>query len=315
MNFRRAIIPLVALVTVLALLAGCTAFQGEVAAVVNGENIYAKDVDEQFAQMQGQQRSAFEGAQGKQMEKQFKQRILDKLISDMLIKQEAEKSGAAPSDKEVQQRYDQLKKQFASEAQFNDALQKAKLTPDKLKESIAQQLIVQKLMNKLVKNQKVTDKQISDYFKKNKAQFLQPEKFHVVQVLVKANDKALAQKIYSQLKGGATFAAMAKKYSIDPQSKTRGGDIGFVAVGEVVPEFGAAMSRLKIGELSQPVKSQFGWHILKVTEKRKPGQRTLKEVKEQIRQTILQTRQRDVFNKWLADARKKADVQDKGLYK
>ncbi|RJQ52985.1 MAG: hypothetical protein C4521_08745 [Actinobacteria bacterium] len=315
MTFRRALIgALAATLAVVIFITGCSVVQGEVAAVVNGENIYAKEVDEQFTQMQGQH-DTFEGKQGKQMEKQFKQRILDKLISDKLVEQEAEKLGVSPDQKEVDQRFEQLKKQFSSEAQFNDALQKAKLTPDKLKESIAQQLIVQKLMTKLVKNQKVTDKEIADYYKKNKAQFLQPEKYRVSHVLVKPTDKKVADKVYSQLSGGASFATVAKKYSIDPQSKTKGGDIGFVSVGEVVPEFGSAMSKLKIGQLSKPVKSQFGWHVLKVTAKRKAGQRTLAEVKDQISQTIVQTRQRDVFNKWLADAKKKAKIEDKKLYK
>lgn len=312
MTVRRVSVALV-LAMALATLSttGCSVLGvgGTVDATVNGEKIYAKQVDEQFAQMQGQ-RTSFEGTQGAAMEKQFKQRILDKLISDALIMQEATKLGIKPTDAEIQQRYDQLKKQFASEAQFNDALQKAKLTPDKLKESIAQQLVIQKLMQRLVKNQAVTPKEIADFYKTNKAQFVEPEKFHVQQILFKPTDKALAEKVYKQVVGGGiTIAAAAKKYSIDPQSRSRGGDIGFVSAAELVPEFGAAMTKLKIGQVSKPVKSQFGWHIIKVLGKKKAGQRTLSEVKEQIRLTIVQTRQRDAFNTWLADVKKKADIK------
>lgn len=315
MTLRKAcaVLALLAFLPVLGT-TGCSLFGGEVAAEVNGEKIYVKQVDEQFSQMQGQQ-NTFEGKQGKAMEKQFKQRILDKLVSDTLMMQEAEKLGVKPSEKEIDDRYKQVKKQFSSEAQFNDALQKAKLTPDRLRESIEQQLVQQQLMARVAKAKKITDKQIAEFYNKNKAQFTQPKKYHVVQILVAAKDKALAEKLYTQLRGGGDFAALAKKHSTDPQSKNRGGDIGFVSVGEVVPEFGTTMEKLKTGEISKPVKSTFGWHIMKVVGTQKAGQRSLTQVKDQIRMTIEQMDQRDAYNKWLEAARKKADIVDKGLYK
>lgn len=305
MRLRRgsAALMLVAAVTALAVV-GCA----KVAGSVNGEKIYMSKVDEQLAQMQGQQ-SAFQGKEGKKLEKQFKERILDKLIDDALVMQEADKMGVKPTDKEINERYEQLKKQFPSEAQFNDALQKAKLTPDKLKESIAQQLVMQKLTTKVSKTKTVSDKEIAAYYKSNKAQFADPEKYSVVQILVKTKDKALAEKLYKQLKGGANFAALAKKYSTDPGSKNKGGDLGYMSPGEVVPEFGAAMSKAKMNELVKPFKSTYGWHIIKVTGKRPPRTKPLSEVKEQIRQMILQTSQRDAFNKWLANVKKKADIK------
>jgi foldase protein PrsA len=290
---------------------GCSLFGGEVAATVNGEKIYASQVDEQYTQMQGQ----LQGKQDAKMEKQFKQRILDKLISDALMMQGADELGIKPTDKEIEDRYAQLKKQFATEAQFNDALQKAKLTPDRLKESIKQQIVQQKVMAKISKNEKISDKKIADFYKQNKAQFVQPEKYHVLQVLVAKKDKKLADKVYTELKGGATFAAMAKKYSIDPQSKQNGGDIGFVSANEVVPEFGTVVQKLKPNEISKPFQSTFGWHIIEVVGKRKAGQQKLSTVKEQIRMTIEQMNQRDAFQKWLDGLRKKAKIEDNGLYK
>lgn len=312
MTLRRVIVALVIVaMTATMLTTGCSYFGGKVAATVNGEKIYASQVDEQYAQMQGQ----LQGKQGAAMEKQFKQRILEKLISDTLMMQGAEELGIKPSDKEIEDRYAQLKKQFATEAQFNDALQKAKLTPDRLKESIKQQIVQQKVMAKVSKSTKVTDKKIAEFYKQNKAQFVQPEKYHVVQILVAKKDKALAQKIYKQLQGGADFAKLAKKYSIDPQSKQNGGDIGYVAANEVVPEFGAAVQKLKMGELSKPVQSTFGWHIIKLIGTRKAGQQKLSSVKDQIRMTIEQMGQRDSFQKWLDGLRKKAEIVDNKLYK
>jgi len=292
---------------------GCSLFGGKVAAEVNGEKIYASQVDEKFNQMQFQHES-FKGKEGQKQEKMLKQRILDQLIQTTLMLQGAKELGIEPTDKEVNDRFAQLKKQFKNEAQFNEALQKAKLTPDRLKESITETIVQQKVMAKVAKSQKITDKQIADFYKQNKAQFVQPEKFHVLQILVAAKDKTLATKISKDLKAGANFSELAKKSSIDPQSKQSGGDIGFVSANEVVPEFGTAIQKLKIGQISDPVKSTFGYHIIKVVGTKKAGQQKLADVKEQIRTTIEQTRQRDAFQKWLDNLRKSAKITDNGLY-
>jgi parvulin-like peptidyl-prolyl isomerase len=124
-------------------------------------------------------------------------------------------------------------------------------------------------------------------------------------ILVK--QKARAEALYRQLRGGASFASLAKKFSQDPASKDQGGK--FTAQkGATVAPFDKTAFALDTGELSRPVKTQFGWHVIEAVSDVKPKTaKPLTEVEPQIRQQLLQQQQNDAMNKWVAQLKERLD--------
>lgn len=158
------------------------------------------------------------------------------------------------TDKEVTKELDTLKEQYGDS--FKDALTQSGLTEEALKKNIKFQL----LQEKATKDVKVSDKEIEDYYA------MASKELKARHVLVE--DEATAKKVVEELKGGAKFADVAKKYSKDPGSGAKGGDLGWFTVGAMVPEFNDAAYALELNTVSEPVKSQFGYHIIEVTDKR-----------------------------------------------
>jgi peptidyl-prolyl cis-trans isomerase D len=140
----------------------------------------------------------------------------------------------------------------------------------------------------------ISDSDYEQAYKARQAQFKTPEQVDVRHILVKTKEQALD--IKKQLEGGADFAALAKKYSEDPGSKDTGGLYKNVEHGKMVPEFDKAAFELPVGKISDPVQTNFGYHILKVDAHRQPGQRTLAEVKPELEEQIRAQKQQQVAN-------------------
>ena len=152
---------------------------------------------------------------------------------------------------------------------------------------------------------KVSDAEIKDYYEKNKKKYTQEEQVRAKHILIspsmkKISDKEakkLADKIYNQLKKGADFDKLAKKYSDDPGTKDKGGDLGFFPKGRMVKPFEDAAFSLKVGQISKPVKTRFGYHIIKVTGRKKAKTFTLDEVKDEIKSILQAKKAEDMANK------------------
>jgi len=131
---------------------------------------------------------------------------------------------------------------------------------------------------------------------------VQPERRDVRHILVQK--KALADRLYAQLKAGANFAALAKKYSKDPGSAAKGGKLT-ITRGQTVPPFDKTAFSLKTGQLSQPVKTQFGWHIIQALSPIKaPASTPLSKVKSSIQQQLEQKKKNELMTKWVDDTKK-----------
>ncbi len=180
---------------------------------------------------------------------------------------------------------------------------------------LAQEYMMENISDKA----KVTDKELKDYYEKHKSEFMQPEQVRARHILIKvpagadkkkweeARKKAL--EIRAKLLKGESFSKLAQKYSDDPGSKARGGDLGYFGKGRMVPEFEKAAFALKKGEISQPVKTTFGYHIIKVEDKKPARQRSFKEVEQQIRQKLLRQKQMKLRDELIAKLKKKFPVK------
>jgi foldase protein PrsA len=287
-------------------LTGCSS--KDVAAKVNGQVIKVSELNTQLDQLKKQYPQMFTGtdAQGRLLD--FKQRLLDNLINQALIEQAAKKKGITVSDADVQKQIDQLKSGFKDATLFEQALKSAGMTLDSLKTQIRNQLVTQKLVESLSANQTVSDSDIKTYYDANKAQFFQKAAKRASRILFKPEDKANAQKILKQLQGGADFAALAKKNSIDTATASKGGDMGWPTVA-YVPEFQTALDKLKKGQMSGLVQSPYGWDIILVTDERAGTQQPLAQVKSQIQQIIVQQRRSDAYQTFLNDLKKNAKIE------
>jgi foldase protein PrsA len=223
------------------------------------------------------------------------------LVQQEKYRQKADDLDIKVEDKEVNERLKQVKDQYfnGDDRKYQANLKQQGLTEEQVRREIENQLISEKIYEKVTEGVKVDDAAISDYYAKHKSDYKVAASRDVRHILVAK--KALADTIHSQLESGGNFAALAKKYSTDPGSKQNGGKLT-VRKGETAPQFDKVAFELKKGQLSQPVKTQYGWHLIEALSDVKPPSTTpLKDVKEQIRQQLLQEKRQKAITDWSKD--------------
>ena len=250
-----------------------------------------------------QQKRAFPKAGSAEYE-QLKGQAITFLVQQAEVDGQAKKLGVDISDDKVDKEIARYKKQFygGSDARYEKAVKQQGLTDEQARDAIRQQLISQALFKKVTGKVKVSDADIKAYYDTHKTQYVQPESRDVRHILV--TKKALADSLYQQLKGGANFAKLAKQYSKDPGSAAHGGKLT-VSKGQTVPQFDKTAFTLKTGQLSQPVHTQYGYHIIQALSAIKAASTTsLEQVRASIRQQLEQQRKNDQITKWLDDTKK-----------
>ncbi|MEX2103047.1 MAG: peptidylprolyl isomerase [Gaiellaceae bacterium] len=234
-----------------------------------------------------------------------KSSVVKSLVEEAQWGQEAAEMGIKVTDQEVTKRLDELKEQFfqGDQKKYEEELERQGLTEQQVRDEIRSRVLSEKIYNSVTKSVKVTDPQIQAYYKKNEAQFEQPESREVRHILVKS--KAKGQDIYRQLQNGASFATLAKKFTEDEASKAEGGKMT-AQKGRTVAPFDKFVFDAETGDLSEPIKTEFGWHVIEVLSDVKPKSVTpLEDVKESISTTLLQQRQNAAMRAWVADLTEK----------
>jgi foldase protein PrsA len=229
------------------------------------------------------------------------------LVKNLVQQSQWEQAGIAmgvkATDEEIQTQIDSIKQQYfnGDEEKFKAELAKRDLTEESLREQIRAKVISDKTYQAVINKVDVSDAEIKAYYDKNKSQYQQPESREVRHILVKK--KALAEQIYDRLKAGADFAALARKYTEDTTSKPDGGKLTAYK-GKTVPPFDKFVFAAKTGDLSRPIKTDYGWHVIEVlSDVRPPGTQALDEVKSQISATLLQEQQNQALQDFVRKAR------------
>jgi len=295
--------------------AGCggssSTVPNDAVAVVNGQPISKSSLDQLLTQAKvtyKNQKRPFPKA-GSAEYQALQSQAITFLVQRAEFAQEANKMGIKVTDAQVGDRLSQIKKQYFknNEKAYQKQLAQQGLTDAQVRDDLRAQLISEGIFNKVAGNVKVTDKQIADYYAKNKSQYSQPESRDVRHILVKS--KALADQLYKQLRAdkGSNFGALAKKYSQDPGSKNVGGKLT-VSKGQTVPAFDQAAFTLPTHAISTPIHTQYGWHIIQALSDVRPAATTpLATVKESIRQQLLQTQKNAAMTAWVAKSKKQYD--------
>lgn len=210
----------------------------------------------------------------------LKNNILKQMINSELLFQQAKKEKVKISKNDIDSEIDKIKENFSSPEEFDNALKANNITLNQFQDEIKRQLMINYVLGEAKNKINITDEELLEYFNKNKDSFFEPEKVHALHILVKTEEEA--NNILNKLKEGIIdFAELAKEKSID-QSAKNGGDLGFFARGQMVKEFEDAAFSLKPGEISDVVKTEFGYHIIKCIEKKEAHNPTFEEVKENI---------------------------------
>jgi parvulin-like peptidyl-prolyl isomerase len=270
-------------------------------AVVGDQEISKQQFEALIAQARAsaqQQKRAFPKA-GTPEFKNLQNQGLEYLVRRAEFEQKADDMDVSVSDKQVDERLVQLKKQFygGDDKKFKASLAKLKLTEDQVRKDVRAQLLEEALYKKVTEDTKVSDKEIQAFYDKNKGQYQQAATREVRHILVKT--KAKADALHKQLENGADFAKLAKKNSEDPGSKSQGGKLT-VSQGQTVPPFDKAAFSLDKGELSKPIKTQYGWHIIEpLSDVKKASTTPLEQVKEAIKQQLLSEKKTKTMREWI----------------
>ncbi|PFA63016.1 foldase [Bacillus sp. AFS015802] len=239
---------------------------------------------------------------------QYGDGALDTLIAEKIVKLESEKKDLTVKDSEIDEELKNIKGQYDSDEAFKEALASSGTSLESVKENIRTFLLTEKLLKDRVT---ITDDQIKEYFEANKDTFAQAEQVEASHILVK--DEKTANEVKAKLDDGGDFAELAKKYSTDTSNAESGGELGYFGKGEMVQAFDDKTFSMKKGEISEPVKTEFGYHIIKVTGKKEAKEAVLADHKDEIKDILFDQALQTEYGTWLQE--KKEDYKIENLLK
>ena len=295
--------------------AGCGT--ADVAAIVKGEKILISEIETELEAIMTEYPQMFSGADGEAREIDFRQRILENLVNDVLINQAAEEENVDVSEADVDAALEELRGGFPSEAEFEESLKQVGMTVEDLREQIRGQLVTQAIIDMVAGEIEVSDEEVQAYYEENEVQFTETAAVKAAHILFATEDKETAERVLGEIndgadlqevRDGADFASLAEQYSIDPASAEKGGDLGWPST-PYVPEFQEALDQLEMGEISDLVETVFGWHIITVLDEREERVRTLDEAREEIEQIIRQQRQAEAFQQFVNELTEAAEIE------
>lgn len=312
---RKTIVALILCMVVF--LAGCSVNKADKAiAEVNGEKITQADFDKLYevikADYESSQNVKLDESKDKEVIKDLESKTYDNLVLQKLLRQDAAKRGIKVNQKEVDDTIKYIKdtKNKDSKDGYKNFLAETKFTEDSLKEYLQTQQLNTQIKNKVTADVKVSDAEVRKYYDDNKSKFSDPGGIHIFHILVP--DEKKAQEVIGKLKQGADFAALAKEYSTDTTNKDQGGDLGYVnANTNFVPEFKKAALALEPGQYTQtPVKSNYGYHVIKAGERKGESISDFETIKAQLTSQLENEQKDKVFNSYLLDLKKNANIKD-----
>jgi parvulin-like peptidyl-prolyl isomerase len=277
-----------------------------VAANVNGEVIYSSDLEREVAALARQYNIDLNSENGRKQRAEINKIVLDQVIEQRLILQEARRLGAEATTQQLDEAMTGIKRNFPTPAEFEMALAQRGLTEAALRDRLRTTITVQNIAAK-VSAATVTEAEIQKQFQVNRAQYDKPEQVHVRHILVESD--AEARFALARLNRGEKFEDLARQLSKDPGSKDQGGDLGFVSKGQLVPEFErAAFALQRPGELSPVVKTQYGYHVIQFVARTAAQPAVLETVRNQIRRELLGKKQEADFQAWVKQLKVKAKI-------
>ena len=287
----------------------------DVVARVNGVDLLKTDLEKIYSMVSAQGNMSGEAKSDKDMIEV----ALGELLNMEVLKQESARRNIAPSPEDIDAEMKKIRANFPDDAAFEATLKEKGLTVEGVKKSITEQISVQKMLEKEVEAKiSISADDIKKFYSDNPDYFKTDDSVRASHILVKteenADEKTVAEArkkidaILATVRGGADFAAVAKEKSEGP-SGPNGGDLGYFGKGQMVPAFEEAAYKLKVGEISDVVKTQFGFHIIKLVDVKKAGVTPIAEVEESIEMFLKRQKGEEVFREFVAKLLSSASVE------
>jgi foldase protein PrsA len=231
--------------------------------------------------------------------------VMQLLITSEWIEGEAEEMDISVSDEEVQEAFDQQKEQaFPKEKDFEEFLETSGQSTDDLMYRVRLDTLSNKIREQVTEGEdQVTDEEVARYYEENKERFAQPETRDVRMVLTRNRDRARQAK--TAIENGQGFGQVARRFSIDEQSKEQGGRLEAMPKGQQEKAFDDAVFSADRGELTGPVKTQYGYYVFEVTKVEEASQQTLEESQETIKQLLASEGQQKALDDFVKEFREK----------
>lgn len=289
-----------------------------IAATVNGAEIRTKDLEGEL-NSELQEILASGMPLTEEQIAQFKTATLEKLIKIELLFQKSKKAGVVVDDKLVDEQFQAFKAQFASDEQYKEFLENLGYNEENVKEQFRKNFAVQQFINDTFSSKgEVTDMEIREYYDTNQEKFIQPDSVRArhILLLVKEGDtqdekdkkRTKLQKIRQEILDGSDFAEMAKRFSEGP-SNVKGGDLGYFSRGQMVQPFETVAFGMMPGDVSDIVETKFGYHLIKIEDKKAESTVSFDEAKGQIAGYLKQIKVGTEIERYLENLRKEAEVK------
>ena len=245
--------------------------------------------------------------------------IVGRLVDQAIVDRQARTMGITLDAEVVSQKWATHKTRYGSDEAFRAFLERAGTSEADLQERFRDNLLREALFAAVARDVDLSGQEVRDFYDKNRARYEQPEMVRARHILIRvpqgADEETVqqkrkqARKIRAQAaRKGADFSALAAKFGEDP-TKDRGGDLGWFPRGRMVKAFEDVVWKLKKGQISKPVKTQFGFHIIEKLERRKASTRSFEEVHEQIEQALIARKRNEMIRSSFDTWKKEADVE------
>lgn len=292
-----------------------------IVAIVNQEIITLSEI-EKYAEPFMKELKSKDPLQKKEERKELYRKILDKLIEEKLLDQEAKKLGIKVTSKEIETAIEDIKqKNNLTQEELEKALEKEGLTLEFFKRQIERRLQSSKLINLSIKvDFKIDEKRLKEFYENNIELYKRHELYRPAHIFFaipkdasadKINEiKKRCQMVLEKIRNGEDFGEMALLYSEDPSSKDRG-DLGYFKKGELLPTIEKEALRLKVGEISGIVRSEFGFHIIKLIDRKGGDPIPFEEVVENVRKDFIEREMEKGLKQYLSTLREKSVIEIK----
>ena len=288
-------------------------------ASVNGTVIGLQQLDKELASIQRRMAQQGNFVPPTAME-EMRARVLDELIGQELLYQDSRKQGIQVDEKEIAGQLGAMQEKFNDPKAFKEALAASGLSVAQLTDRLRQQAAIRQLVERqIIPTVSVPDGAAETFYNQNPRFFTRPEQVRARHILILtgegADDAAKAEarkrlsEIRDQVVGGADFAALARLHSEDPGSKEKGGDLGFFSRGRMVKAFEEAAFALAPNQISDLVQTEYGYHLIQVTEHKAAGTVALEEVKPRILDHLKQQQIRQRLEEYVKTLRQGAKVE------
>lgn len=238
----------------------------------------------------------------------LKSQTFDDLVLEKILRQQADIEGIEITAKEIKEEIEIVKSSHGDE-NYKSLLQEMGMTENQLKEQIKTQKIYAVLREKITADIIISEQEVRQYYQDNIDQFVDQGGMQLSHILIDTEEKA--KEILIKLEKGENFADLAEEFSSCP-SGAQGGDLGLINKdSSFVTEFKEAALQLKSGEMTEePIKSEFGFHIIKAGEMQEAKTASFEEIEKGLHQKLSEDKKVEFFNNYLEDLRNKAEIKD-----